>query len=344
LAASLEHSHGGHAHRHANNERRLAIAAALTGTFMVVEAIGGVVSQSLALLADAGHMLADFASLALAWWAFRLSRRPADHRRTYGFERVQILVAFANGLALFVIAGWIVVEAIHRLFAPVEVLGGIMFSVALAGLALNAGMVWVLHGADRDNLNIRGAMIHVVGDLLGSAGVIVAALIILATQWSPADPLISVAVALLILRSAWHVVNDSAHVLLEGAPPGVSIDAIETDLEHAIEGVCDIHHVHAWSITDERPMVTLHAQLEEGADQDAVVLAIKMRLAERFGIGHATVETETGACSDSLLEFDPDAARLGQGSGHGHHHHHGHDHDHDHDHDHGHERGDRARR
>jgi cobalt-zinc-cadmium efflux system protein len=222
-------------------------------------------------------MLADFAALGLAWFAFRLSRRPADHHRTYGFERMQVLVAFGNGLALFAIAIWIVAEAVHRLLAPVEVLSGIMLGVAVLGLALNAGMFWLLHGADRDNLNIRGAMVHVLGDLLGSVGVIIAALIILATGWATADALISVLVALLILRSAWGVVADSAHVLLEGVPLGFSVREVEDDLERTIAAVDDIHHVHAWSITDERPMVTLHARLAKGADADAAVLAIKQR-------------------------------------------------------------------
>src|SRR5262245_16177469 len=131
MTAGLDHSHGGHVHRHANNERRVLLAAALTGAFMVIEAAGGIYAGSLALLADAGHMFADFASLALAWFAFRLSRRPADHHRTYGFERMQVLVAFGNGLALFIIAGWIVIEAVHRLFAPVEIVSGVMLVVAI---------------------------------------------------------------------------------------------------------------------------------------------------------------------------------------------------------------------
>ena len=256
-------------------------------------------------------MLADFASLGLAWYAFRLSRRPADTDRTYGFERMQVLVAFANGLALFVIAAWIVVEAAGRLMAPSQVLGGLMFWVAAVGLALNAGMAFVLHGADRDNLNVRGAMVHVIGDLLGSLGVMIAALIILGTGWTAADPLISVVVAVLILRSAWHVVVDSAHVLLEGAPLGFSDSAVEKDLEGSIDAVEDIHHVHAWSITEERPMVTMHARIREGADPEAAVVAIKKRLAEHSGIAHATVETEHGECADSQLDFDPDAARRG---------------------------------
>jgi cobalt-zinc-cadmium efflux system protein len=308
--AGLDHSHGGHAHRHANNERRLLLAASLTGTFMVVEAVGGLYAGSLALLADAGHMLADFASLVLAWYAFRLSRRPADHHRTYGFERMQVLVAFGNGLGLFVIAAWIVIEAAHRLLDPVPVLGGLMFFVAAAGLGLNAAMVFVLHGADRENLNVRGAMVHVVGDLLGSVGVIIAAVVVLLTGWFPADPLISVVVALLILRSAWQVVVDSSHVLLEGAPLGFSVHEVEEDLERSIDAVEDIHHVHAWSITDERPMVTLHARVCQGSDSDATIVAIKSRMSKRFGIDHVTVEVERAECADERLHLSDDHSSM----------------------------------
>ncbi|WP_295810633.1 cation diffusion facilitator family transporter, partial [uncultured Nitratireductor sp.] len=224
------HAHGHHDHAHGANETRLFWASLITGGFMVVEAAGGLVAGSLALLADAGHMLTDFAGLFMAWLAFRFSRWPADGRRTYGFERLQVLVAFANGLALFVIAGAILVEAAKRLATPEPVLGGTMLAIAFVGLLVNIGVFFVLHGADRDNLNVRGAMIHVLGDLLGSVGAIVAALIILATGWTAADPIISVVVAVIILRSAWFVVRDSAHILLEGTPSQISLGEIESDL------------------------------------------------------------------------------------------------------------------
>ncbi len=316
MAASHGHNH--HHQHYARNERRLFWTALLTGTFMVVEAVGGYYANSLALLADAGHMLADFASLALAWFAFRLSRRPADRQRTYGFDRMQVLVAFGNGLALFAIAASIVVEAAHRLFEPVQVLGGVMLVIAGAGLLLNAGIFAVLHGADRENLNVRGAMVHVLGDLLGSVGAIVAAIVIMLTGWMPADAIISVIVALLILRSAWFVVRDSAHVLLEGTPAGMSIHDIEADLEQHVPSVEAIHHVHAWSITEERPLVTLHAVICEGGDAEAAVLAIKARLAEHFGVRHATVEAERAECADERLKLGRHSTA---------------DDDHDHDHD-----------
>ena len=293
-----DHSHGGQGHSHGDNERRLFWAALITGAFMVVEAAGGLVAGSLALLADAGHMLTDFAGLALAWLAFRFSRWPADGRRTYGFERLQVLVAFGNGLVLFIIAGGIVIEAARRLMAPEPVMGGTMLVIAAVGLAVNIGMFVLLHGGDRENLNMRGALVHVMGDLLGSVGAIVAAAIIMTTGWTPADPLISVLVAVIILRSGWHVVRDSAHILLEAAPSGVSVADVQNDLQATIADVEDIHHVHAWSITQERPMVTLHARICETADVDRTVVAIKSRLKARFGIDHATVEIERADCAD----------------------------------------------
>lgn len=295
------HDHG-HGHDHApevdaGNERRMALAAALTGGFMLVEAAGGVIAGSLALLADAGHMLTDFASLLLAWLAFRVARRPADWRRTYGFDRFSVLVAFVNGLSLFVIAMVIVYEAVQRILEPVPVLGGTMLAVAVGGLVVNLLAFWVLHGAEQDNLNVRGAALHVLGDLLGSVAAIAAAAIILLTGWSIADPLLSVLVVLLILRSAWYVVRESGRILLEAAPRGFDTRAVARDLAD-IAGVEDVHHLHAWSITEKRKMMTLHARIEPSRNPEAVTAAIKARLAERFGVIHATVEIEHAGCAD----------------------------------------------
>jgi cobalt-zinc-cadmium efflux system protein len=292
----MAHVHG-HGHRQ-GNERRMLVAASLTGAFMVVEVIGGVISGSLALLADAAHMLADFASLVLAWLAFRFSRWPADRERTYGFDRLQVLVAYSSGLSMFVIAGFILLEAVQRLREPEPLLADTMLAIALVGLLVNIVVFAILHGADRDNLNVRAAAIHVLGDLLGSIGAIAAAAIILWTGWLPADPLISVLVAGLILRSAWMIVRDSGHILIEGAPVGVAPSEIEADLEANVPEVEDVHHVHAWSITQERPIVTLHARLCPGREADAAIHAIKQRLHARFGVTHATVEIELADCAD----------------------------------------------
>ena len=293
-----DHGHHGHSHGHAANERSVGLAALLTGGFMVAEVVGGILAGSLALLADAGHMLTDFASLALAWLGFRLTRQPADWRRTYGFDRFAVLVAFVNGMALFAIAAWIVIEAVRRLYAPVEVLGGTMLWIAAAGLAVNVLAFLVLRSGDADNLNIRAAVLHVIGDLLGSVAAVIAALVILATGWMPIDPLLSIVVALIILRSAWRVVADSGHILLEGSPPGIDSRALRERLRSALPFVLDVHHIHAWSISQERPMVTLHASIAATTDSAVAVREIKRELAQHFRVTHATVEIEYDSCGD----------------------------------------------
>lgn len=294
------HDHHGraHGHGHSVNERSVGVAALLTGGFMVAEIAGGLFSGSLALLADAGHMLTDFASLALAWLGFRLTRRPADWRRTYGFDRFAVLVAFVNGISLFAIAVWIVVEAVQRLNSPVAVLGAPMLWIAAAGLAVNVLSFFVLRSGDKDNLNIRAAVLHVIGDLLGSVAAVIAALVILATGWTPIDPLLSIVVALIVIRSAWRVVADSGHILLEGSPPGVDSRTLRDHLRSTLPFVLDIHHVHAWSISQERPMVTLHASIAASTDSAVAVREIKRQLALHFRITHATIEIEYDACGD----------------------------------------------
>lgn len=311
-----DHALGGHAHAHTpahdhdhdhahdhhhdgdeNNASRIGLAALLTGGFMAVELGGGIVSGSLALLADAGHMLSDFGALALAWIGFRMARRPATLQRTFGFRRFPVLAAFVNGMALFLVAAWIVYEAIVRLNDPHPVTSGLMLWIAVGGLIVNLMSFAVLHGADRDNLNVRGALLHVAGDLLGSLAAIIAAVIIMTTGWTPADPILSVLVALIILRSAWSVTAQSAHILLEGAPAGVDLHHVIHDLSDHVEGVTDIHHAHLWSLDGRRSMMTLHARIRETASGPEVIARIKARLSEVHGIGHATVEIETGACA-----------------------------------------------
>jgi cobalt-zinc-cadmium efflux system protein len=281
----------------------VGLAAVLTGGFMVAEIVGGVLAGSLALLADAGHMLTDFASLSLAWFAFRLTRRPADWRRTYGFDRFAVLVAFVNGIALFAIAAWIGIEAWRRLANPIEVHGAPMLWIAVTGLAVNVIVFFILRGADGDNLNIRAAALHVIGDLLGSVAAVVASIVILTTGWMPIDPLLSLIVGLIVLRSAWHVVAESGHILLEGSPAGFDSRAIGDDLREALPYVLDVHHVHAWSISQERPMVTLHACVTENTDATVAVREIKRRLAKDFRITHATIEIEYGACGDDTAAY-----------------------------------------
>jgi cobalt-zinc-cadmium efflux system protein len=297
---SHRHDHAGHTHgADSNNERRMGLAALLTGAFMFAEVVGGIVSGALVLLADAGHMLTDFAALALAWFGFRLARRPADWKRTYGFDRFQVLVAFANGLALFAIAAWIVYEGIERIKTPGEVDGRIMIVIAVLGLLVNIAAFTLLRGADRENLNVRGAAIHVLGDMLGSVAALVAGGVILATGWTPIDPLLSIFVAVIILQSGWRVVADAGHILLEGAPQELDTRAIGPDLIENVKGVEGVHHVHVWSITQSRRMVTLHAAICENEDSDQMVRNIKARLKQRYGLDHATIEIERGVCADA---------------------------------------------
>lgn len=265
---------------------------------MIAEAIGGFLTGSLALLADAGHMLTDSIALGLAWYAFKLAERPATVRMTYGFGRVKTLVAYTNGLTIFVVAVWIVYEAARRFVVPEPVLGGPMLVVASLGLLVNIAGFLVLHGGDRKSLNMRGAILHVLGDMLGSAAAIVAAIIILTTGWTPIDPILSVLVALLILSTAWSLMREAAHVLLEGVPESMDRDGIAKDIATNVAGVREVHHMHVWSMDGSRNMATLHACLIEGTDAYTAVTAIKSRLADKHGIEHATVEPEFGACTD----------------------------------------------
>jgi cobalt-zinc-cadmium efflux system protein len=310
------HSHDqGHDHRHGAgaSERRIGLAALVTGLFMLAELAGGILSGSLALIADAGHMLTDCAGLTLAWLGFRIARRPADRKRSYGYGRFGVLVAFANGLLLFAVAGWIVVEAVHRIRAPTPVLGGVMFWVALAGLGVNIVSLRLLHGGDRGNLNVRAAALHVVGDLMGSVAALAAAVTILMTGWMAIDPILSVLVAVLILGSAARIVRDAGHILLEGTPTGLDPRQIERDLEASVPGVIDVHHVHAWSLSQDRPIVTLHARISsDGAAPEAVTSAIKARLKTAFGVDHATVEIEFERCADAPAPSNADGGSPGR--------------------------------
>ena len=235
-------------------------------------------------------MTTDFSALAMSWAAFTIARRPSNWRHTFGFYRFSFLFAFGNVLALFLVAGLIVKEAIARLQSPGEVLAGPMLYVAIAGLIVNLLVFWILRGADQHNLNIRGAILHVLGDLLGSVAAVLAAIIILQTGWTPIDPILSVLVAVIILRSAWSLIKDSAHILLEGAPKNMDRRAIIDDLLTHVPGLLAVEHIHAWSITPERPILTLEAFVAPETRIEPVSQAIKARLKEAFGIDHITVD------------------------------------------------------
>tara|TARA_R110002096_G_scaffold268529_4_gene462383 strand:- start:2057 stop:2977 length:921 start_codon:yes stop_codon:yes gene_type:complete len=305
MSHTHSHDHGdgsGHTQSHTpdvnrGNQRRVLAAMCLTAGFMVAEIIGGVLSGSLALIADAGHMATDAAALFLAYIAFRFSNRPADANRSYGYHRAETLAAFVNALTMIALVGWILFEAVQRFFDPVEILGGLMLWVAVGGLLVNVLAFWLLHSGERENLNMQGAAVHVLGDLLGSVAAIVAAIVILYTGWTPIDPLLSVFVALLILRSAIALVRQSGHILMEGTPKSLDIEEIKKDLKHSVAGVEDVHDIRAWSLTATRDVMTLHARIAEGVNPDQVLAAINDRLRRKFQIEHATVQIETDVCA-----------------------------------------------
>lgn len=284
----------------ASGTRRLGWALAITCTFMVIEVAGGLISGSLALLADAGHMLTDTAALALAWLAARLTQRPTSPRRSYGYHRAQVLAAFVNALALFGVVVWIVSEAIDRLSMPRAIEGTTMLGVALAGLAANGAVYLTLRTGAQDNLNVSAARLHVLGDLLGSVGAITAAAVILATGWTPIDPILSVLVAALILRSAWSLLLKSASILMEDAPESVDPDALRATLLQAVPGVSDVHDIHCWSLTTGQTMLTLHLTLDPDAEAAQVLREAKHVLVDRFDISHSALQLEQAECPDDV--------------------------------------------
>jgi len=293
------HSHG-HGHGHAGDHRRgkLGWAFALTTLTMLAEAAGGWWSGSLALLADAGHMLVDALALLLALVGAWMAVRPADARRSYGYGRIEVLVGFVNALSQFVLVGWIVVEAIMRLRHPAPILSGVMLVVAVAGLLVNMLVLRALHGHAHDDVNMAGARLHVLGDLLGSLAAVGAAVAIRWLGWLWADPVLSLLVSVLLLGSAWRLLRRSAHILLEGVPEGLDTAAVEAALRDADDAICDIHHLHVWQLASGSRMATVHAALRDPADSGRALKAIHAMLRERFGIRHVTVQIDAGECLD----------------------------------------------
>ncbi len=287
-----DHHHGHHHHHHHEeaSERRLILALLILGSFTVVEAVGGWFANSIALLAEAAHMLADSGSLLLAIVALRVGRRPANEKRTFGHRRYQPLAAFINGQALLLLTVWVVYEAIVRLAHQPEVNGQLMLAIALIGGVANLAAFLTLSGAR--SLNERGARVHILSDLVGSAMASVAALLVLTKGWAIADPILSLFVSALIFRSAWLLTREAADVLLEGAPAGFDVRRIESELIGHIPGLTGVHHVHVWSMTGERPMVTLHANLAPGVEPRQTISAIHVRLGQRLNVEHTTVQIE----------------------------------------------------
>jgi cobalt-zinc-cadmium efflux system protein len=297
-----DHDHAGHTHAAASpmsRQRKLLLAFVLTTAMMVVEAFGGFWSGSLALLADAGHMLVDSLAMLLALGGAWFASRPPDARRSFGYGRMEVLAGFVNALTQFALIVFIAYEAVQRLFSPQPILSGIMLTVAVIGLAVNVLVLRTLHDHDHDDVNIAGASLHVLGDLLGSVAAILAALAVRWLGWLWADPVLSMLVSLLILRSAWVLLRRCSHILLEGTPEGVRPADVEAVLRGADPGIRNIHHVHIWQVASGSRMATLHAELHADVPAARVLTAIKALLLERYDIGHATVQIDPGHCPDA---------------------------------------------
>ncbi len=303
-----DHAHGhahGHAHDHDHGqfngrERKLIVAFVLTAAMMLVEMAGGFWSGSLALVADAGHMLIDALALLLAVMGAWFARRPADARRSYGYGRLEVLAGFVNALTQFLLVGFIAFEAISRLFRPTPILSGMMLVVAVIGLLVNLVVLRTLHGHAHDDVNLAGATLHVLGDLLGSVAAVVAALLVRWLGWNWADPVLSLLVSLLILNSAWHLLRRSSHILLEGVPDGMNPGDVADALRLADPSIRDIHHLHVWQLASGSRMATLHAELHDGAGSGPAIAAINRVLSERFSIQHVTVQIDPDDCPDQL--------------------------------------------
>ena len=302
---SVHESSGGHGHAHPScshdhslelrsaGKRSLVIAFALIAGFMFVEVIGGILSGSLALLADAGHMLTDSASIAVALVAMHFAGRPHSVRRTFGYHRLEILAALVNALALWLIVAWVLYEAYGRFRSAPEVAGDIMLSIGVIGLCVNLCAAWVLHRSSGRNVNVEGAYLHVLADLLGSAGVVVSGILVWAFGWTLADPVASVIIAVLILAGSWRLMKKAVHVLLEGTPEHIDVHQLCSRLE-AVEGVTLIHDIHVWTLSPGNESFTAHVLIDPDYPGDVEALRLRLRniVYHDFGIGHITLQVE----------------------------------------------------
>ena len=302
LHGGAHHNHEqGHARGRARDRQRLAIVLFLVTIYMLAEFAGGLLTNSLALVADAGHMLSDAAALALSLFALWIAERPANPRRTYGYYRAEILAALVNGATLIAIAILIFVEAYRRFSAPPEVMGGAMMAIAGGGLVINAIGLWLLHSSQSGNLNLRAAWLHVLGDALGSVGAIGAGLLVWAFDWYWADPLASVLIGALVLYSSWSLVKESVAVLMESTPRNLDVDRIR-DAVVGLEGVEDVHDLHVWSITSGLDSLSAHVVVADGEEHIVVLRRVRQLLHEQFDIDHITIQIEPagfkerGAC------------------------------------------------
>jgi cobalt-zinc-cadmium efflux system protein len=297
-----------HSHREtaaARSRGALTATLVLTGGFMVLEVAGALVSGSLALLADAGHMLTDAAGLALALFASWIAARPPTPAKTYGYYRAEILAALVNAIVLMVVAGAILVEAYRRVLSPPAVLGGPMLVVAALGLGVNAACAWLLRGGAADSLNVRAAYLEVMSDALSSVAVLVAAILTLATGWALADPLASASIALLIVPRTWGLLRQAVNVLLEGTPPHLELGDIENAMTE-VAGVRRVHDLHVWTLTSGREAMSAHVVVDDVRESERLLEALHAVLHARFGIDHTTIQLETEPAA--VLQIKPPTA------------------------------------
>lgn len=310
------HNHA-HDHTHGMTGRKLRTAFVLTMLILVVEVIGGVASHSLALLSDAGHVLTDIVAIGLAWFATVRAEKPADARNTYGYHRTGILAALANAITLILIVVWIAYEAVQRLQHPEPVTPWIMFLSASVGIAVNLYIGLGLRAESGENLNARGAMLHALGDVGASVGVIVGGLVILLTGWLYADPLISIGIAILIARSAWGLLGEAVDILMEATPRDLDVPHLVQDVI-AVPGVEEVHDLHIWSLAGGMRLLTAHVRVGDNrplAGCDQLVDRIHCLVCERYGIGHTTLQLEQVGCAQRELYCSPTDHHHGETSG-----------------------------
>ncbi|MEK4030463.1 cation diffusion facilitator family transporter [Pseudobacillus sp. FSL P4-0506] len=287
------HSHGhGHHHHSTNNKQALKLSFMLIATYMVVEVVGGILTNSLALLSDAGHMLSDAAALGLSYLALKFGEKEATLSKTFGYKRFEILAAFINGLTLLAISVYIFIEAYKRIMTPPEIMSIGMLIVSVIGLLVNIGAAYILMRGDKDeNLNVRSAFLHVLGDLLGSVGAIAAALMIMFFGWNLADPIASVIVAILIIISGIRVTKDSFHILMEGAPENINVLQVREALL-SLPGVNDVHDLHVWAITSDFPALSCHVVTSPDIEGQPLLKEIQKKLHDDFHIEHTTIQID----------------------------------------------------
>jgi cobalt-zinc-cadmium efflux system protein len=300
---SHDHAHHHGPHTHGASTRALAWSLGLTFIILVAEGVGGYLSNSLALLADAGHVLTDAGALGLSLFVAWLARQPGSPAKTFGYLRWEILAALINGATLLLISAWIVYEAVIRFQHPEPVAGGLMLWVAVLGFVVNGVAVWLLHGVRDGGLNLRGAYLHVLGDMLASGGTVIAAMVIRSTGWLAADPIASLATTLLIIAGAWRLVRESVDVLLEAAPSHIPLDSVRARLE-SIDGVESVHDLHVWTVTSGMIAMSAHAIVRDSTDHQSV-LEQAHHICQELGIHHVTLQLECEEMSECVLHSHP---------------------------------------